>query len=110
MKTIRILAATGMLLCMGAVATNAAMAECHDRVVYTEKPSDDHHHVVGTAIGAIAGGLIGNRFGGGSGKVLTTAGGAVAGGAIGHHIAKDESRKTYRTVQHVCTPDNPSAQ
>jgi uncharacterized protein YcfJ len=102
MNNIRMIFATG-LLGMGIVCANEAMAttECHDRVVYRERTSDNHH-VIGTAVGAVAGAVIGHQFGGGSGKALTTVGGAVAGGAIGHHIAKDESRR-YRTVERVCT-------
>ncbi len=46
---------------------------------------------LGTVIGGIAGGVIGNQFGGGSGKVLTTVAGAVAGGAIGNQVGKNNS-------------------
>ncbi|MFD0986782.1 RT0821/Lpp0805 family surface protein [Methyloligella solikamskensis] len=40
----------------------------------------------GTLIGAAAGGLIGNQFGSGGGRVAATAVGAVAGGIIGNTI------------------------
>jgi surface antigen len=43
----------------------------------------------GTLLGAVAGGVIGNQFGGGSGRVLATAAGAVAGGMIGNSIGRD---------------------
>jgi surface antigen len=42
----------------------------------------------GTAIGAIAGGLVGNQFGKGSGKVATTLAGAVVGGIVGNDIGR----------------------
>jgi surface antigen len=42
----------------------------------------------GAGIGALAGGLLGSRFGGGEGKILTTAVGAIAGGLIGSTIGK----------------------
>lgn len=42
----------------------------------------------GTMTGAVAGGLIGSRFGGGSGNVLAIGAGAVAGALIGSAIGK----------------------
>ncbi|MCC4117759.1 glycine zipper 2TM domain-containing protein [Aromatoleum toluclasticum] len=43
--------------------------------------------VVGQAVGAVAGGLIGNQIGRGSGRVAATAVGAVVGGILGGQIA-----------------------
>lgn len=45
----------------------------------------DQGAIAGTAIG----GLLGSRFGGGSGQVLATAGGALAGAAIGGAIGRN---------------------
>jgi len=42
----------------------------------------------GVIIGAIAGGLLGNQVGGGSGRVLATVIGAMAGGAIGGSVGR----------------------
>lgn len=42
----------------------------------------------GVAIGAVAGGLLGSRFGGGSGRVVATAVGAVAGGLLGGAVGR----------------------
>jgi surface antigen len=42
----------------------------------------------GIGIGAVAGGVIGNQFGSGDGKVLATALGAVVGGIVGSEIGK----------------------
>jgi uncharacterized protein YcfJ len=104
MKTIGMIAAAVLMLGMGTALANDAYAECHDVVVYRERPSDDQHHVVGTVVGAVAGAvLLHGLVGGGNGKSLATVGGAVAGGAVGHHIAKDESHRKYRTVENVCT-------
>ena len=50
-----------------------------------DKPSDNHR-IAGTAIGAVAGGLLGHQVGGGKGKTLATVGGAVAGGVIGNKV------------------------
>jgi surface antigen len=43
----------------------------------------------GTAIGAVTGGIIGNQFGKGSGKVAATFAGAVIGGIVGNSIGRD---------------------
>jgi outer membrane lipoprotein SlyB len=49
----------------------------------------DKHLGAGTAIGAIAGGVLGNQVGHGDGRTAATVGGAVAGGAIGHQVEKN---------------------
>lgn len=43
----------------------------------------------GTVIGAVAGGIIGNQFGSGTGRALATATGIVVGGIIGSEIGRD---------------------
>jgi uncharacterized protein YcfJ len=107
MKTIQTMTATVLLLGLGMAAGGEASAtvHCHDVVVYKQRPVEDHDRVAGTVIGAVAGGVIGHQFGGGSGKTLATVGGAVAGGAIGNHIQKEHQRRRYRTVEHVCKND-----
>ena len=45
--------------------------------------------------GAVLGGLVGNQFGGGTGKVLMTAAGAVAGGFIGDRLYKKHADSEY---------------
>lgn len=57
---------------------------CRD-VRVKDKPTDDHR-IAGTAIGAVAGGLLGHQVGGGKGKTLATVGGAVAGGVVGNKV------------------------
>lgn len=42
----------------------------------------------GTVVGAIAGGVIGNQFGRGGGKVAATLAGAVVGGIVGNEIGR----------------------
>ena len=44
---------------------------------------------VGTGLGAVVGGIIGNQFGHGSGKTAATIGGVILGGIAGNAIAKD---------------------
>lgn len=53
---------------------------------------DDCHEqnaAAGTIVGAIAGGIIGNQFGRGGGRVAATAGGVILGGMVGNAIAGD---------------------
>lgn len=47
----------------------------------------------GLAVGAVAGGLIGNSVGRGGGRLAATAIGAVAGGIIGHEIGRGMDRQ-----------------
>lgn len=42
----------------------------------------------GTVVGAVAGGILGNQVGSGSGRVAATAIGAVVGGIVGHEIGR----------------------
>ncbi|MEM7214830.1 MAG: glycine zipper 2TM domain-containing protein [Pseudomonadota bacterium] len=48
-------------------------------------PSNEN---IGRVTGAIAGGVVGNQFGGGSGRIAATALGALAGGVIGGSIGR----------------------
>jgi uncharacterized protein YcfJ len=95
------------LLGIGMALTGEALAEmhCHDVVVYRYRTVKDHDRIAGTAIGAVAGGLIGHSLGGGSGKTALTIGGAAAGAYAGNQIQKHEQRKRIRTIERVCTKD-----
>ena len=53
---------------------------------------------VGMAIGAVAGGLLGNQIGGGSGKKVATVAGAVGGGYAGNEIEKRRNSTTHYEV------------
>lgn len=64
---------------------------CHN-VRVRDRPKDDHR-IAGTAIGAVAGGLLGHQIGGGKGKTLATVGGAVAGGYVGNRVQKSSQEK-----------------
>lgn len=55
------------------------------REVYAERGGNQ---ATGQIIGAIAGGVIGSRFGGGNGRIATTAAGAVVGSVIGGNLAR----------------------
>lgn len=53
----------------------------------------------GLAVGAVAGGIIGNQVGGGKGKIVTTALGAVIGGVVGSEIGKSMDRQDRLLAQ-----------
>lgn len=48
------------------------------------RPACDDRNIVGTVSGGLAGALIGNQFGKGSGKTLATVGGAAGGAYLGN--------------------------
>ncbi len=104
MKKMHVMTAAALLLSMGLTVGTEALARvrCHDVVVYREREVRDHDRVAGTAIGAVAGGLIGHQLGGGNGKTALTIGGAVAGGYAGNQIQKHRQHRRYRTVERVC--------
>ena len=107
MKTNRTFTTAALLLAMGLSAGTATFAaeHCKDVVVYRERPTQDHDRVAGTALGAVAGAVIGHQIGGGNGRTLATVGGAVAGGYAGNQIQKHHQNRKYRTVERVCTRD-----
>ena len=72
---------------------------CTNETVTEQRKPNDQHQVAGTVIGAIAGGVIGNQFGGGRGKTLATVGGAVGGGVVGKEVQKNHQSRD--TVTHV---------
>ncbi|HVQ05859.1 MAG TPA: glycine zipper 2TM domain-containing protein [Burkholderiaceae bacterium] len=71
---------------------------CEDVQVKRQAPVKDEHRIAGTAIGAIAGGVIGHQIGGGSGKKLATVGGAAAGGYAGNQVQKNMQQKDVVTT------------
>jgi uncharacterized protein YcfJ len=76
---------------------------CKDVTVTRQAPVKDQHQIAGTAIGAIAGGLLGNQIGGGSGKKIATVAGAVGGGYAGNKVQEGmQERDTYTTTETRC--------
>lgn len=47
----------------------------------------------GLAVGAVAGGLLGNQFGKGTGRIAATAAGAVIGGIVGSEIGRSMDKQ-----------------
>jgi uncharacterized protein YcfJ len=86
-------------------AASSPQRECHDEVVTRHVPVRDEHQLAGTAIGAVAGGLLGNQIGGGKGRTLATVAGAVGGGYAGHEIQerRQETNTTTSTVRKCST-------
>lgn len=77
---------------------------CEDVATTHQAEPRDKHRVVGTATGAVIGGLLGNQVGGGSGKKLATVAGAVAGGYAGNKVQERvQSDDTYTTTEKHCT-------
>ncbi|MBN8712835.1 MAG: glycine zipper 2TM domain-containing protein [Xanthomonadales bacterium] len=80
-------------------STKVPKQVCSNETVTQAAPSRDEHNLVGTAIGAVAGGLLGNQVGGGKGKTLATVAGAVGGGYAGNRI--EENRRQTNTTSSV---------
>lgn len=51
-----------------------------------QKSTCNDGNIVGAAVGAVGGGLVGKQFGKGKGNDLATIGGALAGGYAGHQM------------------------
>lgn len=77
---------------------------CKDVVVNHRRPVKDQHQIAGTVIGALAGGLLGNQVGGGSGKKIATVAGAAAGGYAGKKVQENmQAGDTYSTTETRCS-------
>jgi uncharacterized protein YcfJ len=76
---------------------------CKDVVVTKKAPVKDEHKITGTVIGALAGGLLGNQIGGGTGKKVATVAGAAAGGYAGNQVQGNmQDSDTYQTTETRC--------
>lgn len=76
---------------------------CKDVTVVHRKPVQDEHNLLGTAIGAVVGGVAGKQVGGGSGKKIATVAGAVAGGYAGNRVQENlKANDTYTTTESQC--------
>ncbi len=77
--------------------------ECHDEEVTHTKPVKDKDRLAGTGIGAVVGGLLGSRIGGGNTRIATGLAGAAAGGYAGNKIQqKMQQGDTYTTTEQRC--------
>ena len=80
---------------------------CKDVAVTHQKPVKDQHQIAGTVLGAVAGGLLGNQVGGGTGKKIATVAGAVGGGYAGNKVQENmQNNDTYTTTETRCNTVN----
>lgn len=87
--------------------TNHPKQVCRDETVTHTAPPKDEHRIAGTAIGAVAGGLLGNQIGGGKGKTLATVAGAIGGGYAGNRIeAHQQKGQVTTSVERNCSTVN----
>lgn len=107
MKT-HLIALAALAMATGAVVT-APAADAQNRrsqhqvcrdVQTKEIQSKDDNRLIGTGVGAVAGGLLGHQVGGGKGKTLATVAGAVGGGYAGNQIQKNHQNKNARYETH----------
>ena len=77
--------------------------ECHDEQVTHTKEAKDKDRLVGTGVGAVVGGLLGSRVGGGNTRIFTGLAGAAAGGYAGNKIEqKVQKGDTETTTEQRC--------
>lgn len=80
---------------------------CQDVTVTHRRPVQDQHQIVGSVLGAVAGGLLGHQVGGGHGKQLATVAGAVGGGYAGNKVQEHmQAGDTYTTTEQRCSTVN----
>lgn len=87
----------------GAQAPNSARycSNCAtvEAVNVVEAPSGGNSNLLGTAGGAVVGGLLGNQVGGGSGRKLATVAGAVGGALVGRNVQGNmQKEQRYEVV------------
>lgn len=76
---------------------------CNDVVVNEQASVKDPNRIAGTAVGAVAGGLLGSQVGGGSGRTVATVAGAAAGGYAGNQVQKNiQDKNTVSRTERRC--------
>lgn len=76
---------------------------CRNVVVTHRRAVQDENRLLGSALGAVAGGVLGHQFGGGRGKDVATVVGALGGGYAGNQIQGSmQEGDTYTTTQKRC--------
>lgn len=81
-----------------AQGTDRKCSNCGRIVKITAAEQSDWKKYAAPAAGAVLGGVIGNQFGGGSGKTALTVVGALGGGLIGHKVEKNSRDTTYEVI------------
>jgi outer membrane lipoprotein SlyB len=95
------LAALSSPLGVQAAPHHAPQCESCGTVVssHTYERAAEHGSGLGIAGGALVGGLLGNRVGGGNGRKLATVAGAVGGGYAGNEIERNARSRTLTEVR-----------
>lgn len=75
--------------------------ECWTETTTTRQPAQQKRSYSGAVIGGIAGAILGNQVGGGSGKNVATAAGAIGGAIVGDRIDNDGNQTTTASSQPV---------
>jgi len=76
---------------------------CRNVTVAHRAPVQDENRLIGSALGAVAGGVIGHQFGGGRGKDVATVAGALGGGYAGNQIqGAMQDNDTRSSAQRRC--------
>jgi uncharacterized protein YcfJ len=89
----------------------ATQEDCYEEQVIEPQTgeADTGKRTGATVLGAIIGGIIGNRFGRGDGRKAATAAGVVAGGVVGNNLAASQANADnaprYTTRRH-CPGDD----
>lgn len=81
-----------------AASTTSACANCGTVSAIRQMEKKGDGTGLGAIGGAVAGGLIGNQFGGGSGKKILTVVGAAGGAYAGHEVEKNARSTKYWNV------------
>jgi uncharacterized protein YcfJ len=89
---------------------NTPVQECRTEYVRESYYENNRRSNAGAIVGTIAGGLIGSRFGGGNGRLVTTAVGAGLGAVIGdrhdNRYSQPRERVETRPVERCATVDH----
>nr|WP_300311032.1 glycine zipper 2TM domain-containing protein [Halomonas sp.] len=84
---------------------------CEQVPVTRQAQSQDPYAILGTAAGAVIGGVIGHQIGGGSGKKIATAAGVIGGGLAGREVQRrveaGQAGTTMETQCHTVTDSQP---
>jgi uncharacterized protein YcfJ len=96
--------AAGQSTTKSGTKSSSTTPHCYDVQVQKPKEVKDEHKVAGTALGAVAGGLLGNQIGGGSGKTIATVAGAAGGAYAGRKIQENNQNKTETVTERRCDP------
>jgi len=90
------------------VGRSAAPQQCYTTQVLVPRAYKGDHSNAGPILGGVAGAILGNQVGRGSGRTAAVAVGAIAGTIVGDNLSeRRQSYSTYETVM-KCSPAAPA--